>query len=167
MKLYQPVFGITFCLFLCMGCEWTLPKTCKSSSATEQGIILRKIADGCYPSLNFPENTNRQWVVTTKTEWDSIWTDHAKKYQFTCDTPKVDFNTETVLAFYHGTGHGIKSIHNISRDNAAKKIHYKITDVDCNAGKKRTMEFMVSYHMMVVPKIPSDYSITFELIEGK
>lgn len=157
------LFIILASVFACKG---ILRKECKDNFATDQGIIIRRISDGCYPSLNFPDKLEKTWVVTTKAQWDSIWTDYDKKYTFTCDTPKVDFTTESVLAFYHGSGHGIKNIRSVSRDDGTKTIKYKIMDFDCNKTRARTMEFMVSYHLVVIPKIPTGYNVVFELIEG-
>jgi hypothetical protein len=158
--------SILFILNFVFACKGILRKECKENFATDQGIIIRKINDGCYPSLNFPEKLEKTWIVTSKSQWDSIWTDYDKKYTTTCDTPKVDFTTESVLAFYHGSGHGIKNIRSVSRDDGAKTIKYKILDIDCNKTRSRTMEFMVSYHLVVIPKIPEGYNVIFELSEG-
>ncbi len=143
-----------------------LRKECKSDYASEQGIITRKINDGCYPSLNFPDNLEKRWVITRKSSWDSAWTDYEDKYTQSCDTPVVDFNTESVLVFYHGNGHGIKNVRSVTKDDGKKNIHYKITDYDCNKKRAVTKEYIVSYNMVVIPKIPDGYSVTFEISEG-
>lgn len=164
MKQCLPGF-LTLTLLFFVACQRIVPAECDGFENAFQGDIIRTVADGCWPELNFTQSATKQWVVTRKSQWDSIWTDYSHKFSNTCDTPSVDFTKETVLAQSHGTRHGFKNIHKVSHDDNAKKITYIIQDYNCNKSRNTTQEYSTGYHIVVIPKIADGFTVDFSIKE--
>lgn len=73
---------------------------------------------------------------------------------------EIDFSNYTLLGLTaSGTCNAIFK-RDVSRNNATKKVIYSIEVMECGTCKK----LKLSYNWVLVPKIPNDYEVLFEVI---
>lgn len=125
---------------------------CKGES-TNAGIIIRNTA--LTEPLCSTKVDTTEFVIGDRASFFQI-------YDSTCSLPAVDFATESILGLYAEGGCDVSFAREVSRIDSEKRYHYKITVYQCGNCKSLTY----SHNLVAVPKLPSDYKVTFE-VENK
>lgn len=131
----------------------TLLTTCSKSpecwgNDKNKGIINNSVDIRCEPS------GGEQFIVTN----DSIY---RLTFSTSCTLPTIDFNSKTLLGLYADGGCELKFIREVSQLDSENKYHYKVIVKSCGA----CQSLGYSYNWVTVPKLPSGWTVTFEVIE--
>ncbi|MGZ5242597.1 MAG: hypothetical protein ACXWEY_09330 [Bacteroidia bacterium] len=136
---------------LVYGCSKDL--NCKVKFGNE-GLIVKHIADDyCW---KIAENN---FVIRTDSAFHAI----IKIDSANCAKPifeEIDFSRYTMLGQYAQTG-GCSAgfLRTVTQNNAEKKMIYEVFANGCGECE----ELSLSYNIVLVPKIPKDYSVEFIL----
>jgi len=139
-----------FCLILLVlvfslaGCR---DKFCEVTNS-QKGIILRTVDFGgdCLAL-----DTLTQYVINSESEWKQLAGN-------ACTLSNIDFNTETVIGMRTTGACEVGYAREVTRVDSEKIYHYRVITTTC--GHCERME--INFNLVVVPKLPVGYSVTFE-----
>lgn len=112
-----------------------------------KGIINSSIRIDCAPD-------GEQFIISDDSTYVNL-------FPSSCNLPTIDFNTNSLLGLYAEGGCELKFIREVSQLDNEKKYHYKVTVKSCGFCKK----LAYSYNWVTVPKLPSGWTVTFEINE--
>ena len=112
-----------------------------------KGIINGSIRIDCEPN-------GEQFIIND----DSTY---KETFSSSCTLPTVDFSSYTLLGLYADGGCEVKFIREVTQLDNENKYHYKVTVKSCGACKK----LGYSYNWVTVPKLPSGWTVTYEIDE--
>lgn len=115
----------------------------------DKGIIEEKLSVMCFP------HTGKEFVITNDSKFRQLF------YPDTCKQISIDFNKYTLLGLYASGGCTMKIKREVIRDEDKKEYFYKVIARDCGMCKKMTFD----YNFVLVPKLPKDWTVRFELKE--
>ena len=146
-------FGI-LCLVLVSLCF----SSCSKSPACwgkdkEEGIIEHSPTIECWPAE--PQAASS---ITTQARLESVF--DIENQEPLCELPTIDFETESLLGLFTIGECETKYIRSVEESAPDKSITYKVTIKSCG-----NCDYLDStYNWVVIPKIPSDYTVKFETI---
>lgn len=76
----------------------------------------------------------------------------------TCELPAINFDNSSLLGYFGDGQCEVKFIREVTRDENEKNFHYYLIIKSCGACKKNSY----SFNWVVVPRIPEDWTVTFE-----
>lgn len=120
-----------------------------------KGIINNSIIINCSPTI-YKEN----YVITSDSIYQQIFLDTTNG-QTICQLPNIDFSKETLLGIVATGQCNTKVIREVISLDNEKKYHYKVKIRSCGQCKKE----MFTYNWVTVPKLPSDWTVSFEVAE--
>lgn len=133
-----------------------LPLACKDKfcevTNSQSGIILRPMAmQGNCMALD----TLTQFVINSEAEWKHL-------VDSSCVLSRIDFTTETLIGMRTTGQCDMGYAREVTRFDSKKQYHYRVITSTC--GHCERME--INFNLVVVPKLPADYTVTFELINN-
>ena len=120
-----------------------------------KGIINSAILINCIPA-GYQEN----FVITTDSAYQKTFLNDATG-QPTCNLPKIDFSTYSLLGQRASGQCDVKFIREVTRVDSERKYHYKVVAKNCGACKKETY----SDNWVTVPRVPNGWTVTFEAVQ--
>lgn len=141
--------AVTFCWLSC-----SKSPACWGKDKAE-GIIKETVAIDCWP-------VSRQtaYSITTQERLEFIF--EIENQEPLCTLPDIDFETESLLGLFTTGECETKYIRSVEESEVDKNITYKVTIKSC--GNCSDMDS--SYNWVIIPKIPSDYTVKFETINN-
>lgn len=119
-----------------------------------KGIIKSEVTDIPFPSDIIGSSIGAKYIISSEIEFKKLFDsiDYSK-------LPTIDFNSFTLLGKYETGGCYTKVIREVTDIPKEKKYLYKIKIRNCGACKRGS----VLFNFVLVPKLPSDYTVTFEV----
>jgi hypothetical protein len=158
---FVPMRGFLF-LFVILsfcGCRRWFHKECRSAYAVNSGEIIYGLAYNC---LTFnPDDKGDTFAITRSGQWDTLWAAIQTQYNGDCPKPQIDFNTQSVLAFYQTSGPNDKILRNVVFDHTAKQVIYTVTAFKCKNPLVEHLVLAISYNYVVVNKLPAGYKVVY------
>lgn len=124
---------------------------CKGDDVN-QGIIIGNLNGDCYIGA-------RNLVINSRFEADSIFAIYDQCY---IDS-SFDFGSYTVLIHETSGSCNMKTIRTVERNDQLQKYIYNIEVNDCGCFYKK---LMVTHNAVIVPKLPTGYTVEF-VIRGE
>jgi hypothetical protein len=114
------------------------------------GLINNVIGIDC-----FPQGQQKEWIITNDSVYKQIFTD----YSASCIPPPIDFNKYSLLGIYTTAGCKVSFKREVIKLDSELKYHYKVT---VNSRGICSVE-NISYNWVTVPKLPTGWTVTFEV----
>ncbi len=123
-----------------------------------KGIIDR----GIYIKCNLLQKEQENFIIND---------DSTFKYTFTgfdysnskCAFPAIDFKKYTLLGLFTSRGrYGIKCIRRVTALDKEKKYRYEVTNKHRGWSRKSLTVASLSYNWVLVPKLPTSWTVDFE-----
>lgn len=117
------------------------------------GTIKEALTIECWPV-----SPQAAYSITTQERLEFIF--DSENTTPLCELPDIDFETESLLGLYTQAECETKYIREVEESEVDKNITFKVTIKSC--GECNDLDS--SYNWVVIPKIPSDYTVKFETI---
>ena len=112
----------------------------------------------CISAYNTTSKEPKEFVINTEIEYQNLPRVSSQCTNFVLSS--IDFSQKTLLGKYaSGGGCSIDFVKKVHRDTSNKKIIYTIDVVEQGG----CMMFGFSRNWILIPKVPSDYSVEFKM----
>ncbi len=101
-------------------------------------------------------------AITRSGQWDTLWAAIQAQYTGDCPKPVIDFNSQSILAFYTTFHPNDKIIRKVEFDHSNKQVIYTVTAVKCKNSLMETKVLGFGYNYVVTNKLPTGYSIVYK-----
>ncbi len=140
----KSLFTLTLLSLLFAGCSTT--PFCNVVNGSN-GIIIGDVFIMC-----FKGDAKNGLIIRTEAELKKV-------VDTTCNLPSIDFANESVLALYADGGCEVGFERTVTSNTSVKNYHYKVKVTQCG----RCKSLALSYNLVRVPALPSDWTATFEV----
>ena len=107
-----------------------------------------------------PNTSDHQILINDNSTYEATFQDLSAG-EINCALPTVNFNEESLLGFYGSGQCNVKFKRDVTRDEDKRQYIYQLKVVSCGACKS----LEASYNWVTVPKIPADWTVTYEIKE--
>ena len=117
-----------------------------------KGIIESSIRIDCEPAFD-----QQEFIINDDSTFKQTFT-NAITGQLNCTLPTIDFNNYSLLGLFADGQCEVKFIREVTRQEQEEKYHYKVIVKSCGFCKRNGY----SFNWVTVPKIPNNWTVTFE-----
>ncbi len=140
-------------ILLTVGLSFSCSKSPKCWGEDEnKGIVENSVGIECEPISD-----QKEFVINDDSTFIQLFTDTISG-QLKCTLPVIDFNNHSLLGYFADGQCEVKFIREVSRQEKQENYHYKLVVNSCGTCKS----YAYSYNWVSVPKIPDNWTVTFE-----